>query len=364
MKVSDLLEFINTEVAPFEYQENYDNAGLLTGNSSEEVTGVLVCLDSIETTIDEAIHKKCNVVVAHHPIVFSGLKSLTGKNYIERTLIKAIQHNIALVAVHTNIDNQQFGVSYTMAKLLGLTNIKVLQPKFNTLYKFVAFGVPKDIEALKKAVFEAGGGQIGNYSECSFRSTGEGTYKALANAKPTLGEVGKQHIESEERIEFLVPKHLVSNVLEAAKKASTYEELAYDLIAVENSNETLGSGAIGELKIEIDNTVFLKHIKSTFGGVVRYTKATKSKVCKVALCGGSGGFLLNDAIKQKADVFITADFKYHQFFDADSKIQIADIGHYESEACTIQLLADLIREKFPTFAVHLTEVNTNPVNYL
>ncbi len=351
--------------APGAYQESYDNAGLITGNKEAPCTGVLVSLDCTETIVQEAIDTGCNLVVSHHPIVFSGLKQLTGKNYIERTVIKAIKNDICIYAIHTNLDNVHTGVNRMISDKLALKNGKVLAPKANTLSKLVLYGTPEDIANMQQAVFHSGGGVIGNYGECSFEHPGTGAFKPLEGSNPTLGKHNKREKVAELRTEILVPKHKLGLAIAAAKKASSYEEIAYDLIPLENKNQEVGSGWIGELAEPMEVHDFLLHLKATFGAAgVRFSGNTQKTIKTVALCGGAGFFLLRYAMAAKADVFVTGDVKYHQFFDAEDQILLADIGHYESEKFTIELIANYLKEKFTTFAVRLTSKNTNPVNYL
>jgi dinuclear metal center YbgI/SA1388 family protein len=361
--IKDITNYLET-IAPLALQESYDNAGLIVGDDSKEVKGVLICLDSTEEVVDEALKNNCNLVIAHHPIVFSGLKKLNGKNYVERTVIRAIQNNIAIYAAHTNLDNIQQGVNAKICERIGLTNCKILAPKGNLLKKLVTFCPVEHVEKVRKALFDAGCGRIGNYDECSFNAEGTGTFRGGENANPFLGERGKQHHEREIRIETVFESYNEQAVINALFASHPYEEVAYDIYALGNIYQNIGSGMIGDLSSPMDEKEFLKHLKSAMKtGCVRHTKLSGKKVAKVAVCGGAGSFLLNDAIRNKADVFVTADFKYHQFFDADGKIVIADIGHYESEQFTKELFHDLLVKKFSTFAVRLSEVGTNPVNY-
>lgn len=352
-------------LAPRSAQENYDNSGLLVGDEQMEVSGVLVCLDSTEDIVNEALQKGCNLIVAHHPIVFKGLKSLTGKNYIERTVLACIRNGIALYAIHTNLDNYRFGVNDEIGRRLGLQNLRILAPKAGVLKKITVF-VPTDhLEAVATALFGAGAGQVGNYSECSFQLSGTGTFKPEDGSTPFSGTKGTRSLETETRLEVIVSAHRLNTALAAMIAAHPYEEVAYDVYELANTHPYEGSGMIGELPESMAITDFLSRVKRDFGcGAIRYTKAVKETVRTVAFCGGSGSFLLQDAIRAKADVFITGDFKYHEFFDADNRIVIADIGHYESEQFTINLLGDILTKKFPNFAVRLTENNTNPINYL
>jgi len=364
MLVKDITTIIE-EFAPLSYQESYDNSGLIVGNDNDEVTGVLICLDCVEEILDEAIAKNCNMVIAHHPIVFNGLKHLNGKNYIERTVIKAIKNNIAIYAAHTNLDNVKNGVSFKIAEKIGVKNCKILQPKKSLLSKIVTYCPSNAAERVRQSMFAAGAGNIGNYNECSYNTEGIGTFRAGENTNPLVGEVGKSHQEQETRIETVVPSYLVSRVIASMKEAHPYEEVAYDVFNLQNKYENVGSGVIGELEAEEDEISFLKRLKNDLKtACVRYTDLSGKKIKKVAICGGSGSFLLDNAIAVGADVFITGDFKYHQFFDAENKIIIADVGHYESEQYTSELIYEILNEKFPNFAVRLTEKNTNPVNYL
>ncbi len=362
--IAHIISYLH-QVAPFSYQESYDNSGLLVGDASQEVTGVVVALDCTEAVIDEAIAAGANVVLTHHPIVFKGLKRLTGSNYVERTVIKAIRNNIALIAIHTNLDNVYFGVNHIIASRLNLTNQRILAPKAATLFKLAVF-VPHDSEdAVRSAMAEAGAGRIGDYENCSFSVEGMGRFRPTGDADPYIGEPGKLVTVSETCIEVVVNQHALKAVEQAMKKAHPYEEVAYNIIPMLNTNQYIGSGMVGDLEAPVKTMDFLEFVKETFQcGVVRYTYAVSETVQRIAVCGGSGGFLLPDAIGAKADVFITADYKYHEFFDADGKIVIADIGHFESEQYTSDWLVQLLTKKFTTFAVRLANVNTNPINYL
>ena len=364
MKVKDVTNYLET-IAPRAYQESYDNAGLLTGEYAMEVNGILITLDCIEEVVDEAIAKNCNLIIAHHPIIFKGLKKLTSGNYIERTIIKAIKNNIAIYAIHTNLDNVHTGVNKKIADKIGLKNLKVLVPKTDTLTKLVAF-IPNDhVEVVMKALHQAGAGQIGNYKNCSFRQDGIGTFLPNERANPTIGKANEQEFVKETRVEVIFPTYLEQNIIGTLRKNHPYEEVAYYINTLSNDNQEVGSGMIGELKAELEPIEFLKRLKLNMNlSVIRHTGLLNKKVKKVAICGGSGSFLLSSAIRAGADFFISADFKYHEFFDADNKITIADIGHYESEIFTKELLGELLKEKFPTFALNFSTTNTNPIRYL
>jgi len=362
MIINEIIQLLEG-FAPVHFQESYDNAGLLTGNSSWECTGVITTLDVTEKVVDEAINKNCNLVVAHHPIIFKGLKSLTGKNYVERTILKAIKNDIAIYAIHTNLDNVKKGVNNKIAERIGLQNMQVLQPKENTLKKLITFAPLDKAEDVRKALFATGGGQLGKYSECSFNSEGTGTFKAEEGADPHVGEIGKRHEEKEVKIEVVFPGYLEQKIIRAMTEAHPYEEVAYDIISLGNYISAVGSGLIGELEDPVDETEFLGRIKEAFNlRVIKHTGLTGKKIKKVAVCGGAGSFLLPVALSNKADVYITSDIKYHEFFDAEGMV-LLDIGHYESEQFTIDLLCDILREKYPNFAVRKTEVITNPVHY-
>jgi dinuclear metal center YbgI/SA1388 family protein len=362
--IRQLIGFLH-QTAPFNYQESYDNSGLLVGDENREITGVLVALDCTEAVIDEAIAAGANVVLTHHPVIFRGLKRLTGSNYVERTVIKAIENKVALIAIHTNLDNVYFGVNHIISGKLNLNNRQILAPKEATLFKLSVF-VPNDAaEAVRAAMAEAGAGQVGDYDACSFSVEGTGRFRPNADADPYIGEAGKLEAVAETRIEVVVNQHALSAVEQAMKRTHPYEEVAYDVVALTNTNQYIGSGMVGDLPSPVDTMEFLQQLKETFGcGVVRYTAPVAETVQRIAVCGGSGGFLLPAAIRAKADLFITADYKYHEFFDADGRIVIADIGHFESEQYTSEWLVTLLMKKFTTFAVRLANVNTNPINYL
>lgn len=364
VQVKDIVHYLE-ETFPLSLQESYDNSGLICGRMDQEVAGVLLCLDSLEETVNEAISKNCQLIIAHHPIVFKGLKKITGSTYVERVIEKCIKHDISLYAIHTNLDNHINGVNAEIAKRIGLINTRILRPMAQQLYKLVVY-VPKDaLHTLDTAIFNAGAGAIGNYSDCHFRTEGIGTFRPNLEANPTIGNAGIREEVQEFRVEYLVPKMRIGKVLRAMTEAHPYEEVAHEIMSIENMDQRLGAGVIGELAHEVDALSFLKSLKTTFAcQVIRHTALLHKPIKTVALCGGSGSFLLSDAIRARADIFITGDFKYHEFFDAENHLIIADIGHFESEQFTPQLLAEKLKEKFTKFAVHLTDLNTNPINYI
>ncbi len=352
------------KLAPLAYQESYDNCGLLTGNSNWECSGVLCTLDVIEAVVLEAKEKGCNLIVAHHPIIFSGLKKITGKNYVEQTVIAAIKNDIAIYAIHTNLDNVIAGVNNKIADKIGLINRQILAPKQNLLSKLFVFVPENDAEKVKEAIFNAGGGHIANYSECSFSSQGIGTFKGNENSDPTIGEPLVRSTISEIKVEVILPNYLLNYVVAKMIEAHPYEEVAYDIISLNNSYQTVGSGLVGELELGIEELDFFSLLKKQFNlTIIKHTKLLNKPIKKVALCGGAGSFLTKNAIAAKADIYITSDIKYHEFFDAEGKIVIADIGHWESEQFTVELLMEILQSKSPTFAVLKSGVNTNPVEY-
>jgi dinuclear metal center YbgI/SA1388 family protein len=363
MKIAELIAAIESFAAP-ELQEEYDNAGLIAGDASWECTGVLCTLDVTPEVIREAVAHRCNLVLAHHPVVFRGLKRINGRNYVEQVLIGAIKNDIAIHAAHTNLDNILLGVNGMIAGKLGVKNISVLRPKNKMLRRLITFAPQDKAEQVRQALFAAGAGHIGKYSECSFNSDGRGTFKAGEGADPYVGSVGQRHEEPETKIEIVYPFYLETQVVKALVAHHPYEEVAYDIFTMDNVHFGIGAGVIGELGSPAEEKEFLKLIRDRFGARgIRHTELLGKPIKKVAVCGGAGSFLIGDALWKGADVYVTADVKYHEFFDAEGRILLADIGHFESEQFTIDLLHDLLVEKFPKFAVLKTRVNTNPVRY-
>jgi dinuclear metal center YbgI/SA1388 family protein len=361
--IAQVARFLES-LAPLAYQESYDNSGLLVGDPQVPVRGILVALDATEAVVDEALARGCNLVVAHHPIVFSGLKKLTGRNYVERTVIKAIQYGVGLYAIHTNLDHVLAGVNARLAGRLGLQNGQILAPKRGLLKKLTVFVPQANAEAVLAALAQAGAGQIGNYSHCSFTVPGQGTFMPNAQASPHLGQANVLERVAETRIEVVLPAHAEGPVLAAMRQAHPYEEVAYFLHELANENQTAGAGLVGYLPEPITEGEFLQHLKNQLQvAVVRHTPLRGHPVHKVAVCGGAGSFLLPQAVAARADFFVTADYKYHQFFDADSRLVIADVGHYESEIATVDLLVDQLLPAFANLPVLPTHTNTNPVQY-
>ena len=362
--IRDIVSYLET-IAPPAYQESYDNAQLITGDPSHTVKGVLCTLDATEEVVQEAMDLGCNLIVAHHPIVFKGLKSFTGKNYVERTVIKAIKNDIAIYAIHTNLDSVATGVNKKICDLIGLSNTKILQPKSNLLSKLVTFVPVREKDIVSQAMFDAGAGQIGEYSGCSFQSIGTGTFTPSDKANPTLGQHGKPELVEEARIEVMFPSYLGRNIINAMKKAHPYEEVAYYLQEISNENQEVGSGMMGELPEEMGEKEFLINLKERMNlNMVKHTHFRNKPIRRVAVCGGAGIFLLGAAKRNGADIFITSDVKYHEFFDAENQLIIADIGHYESEIYTKELIKEKLSEKFRNIALYLTKVVSNPITYI
>ncbi len=363
MQVREITGHIES-FAPLSYQESYDNAGLQTGHPDQEVTAVLICIDITDAVIEEALRLEANLIISHHPLIFRGLKKLTGSNYTERLVIEAIRQNLSIYAAHTNLDAVHTGVNHKMGEKLGLKNTRILVPMADHLRKLVFF-VPADhADTVRQDIFKAGAGHIGAYDMCSFSAPGEGTFRGSEESDPFVGEKGNMHTEPEYRVETIFPKERENQIIRALIRSHPYEEVAYDIYPLANKYDRAGSGAIGELEKPLDEQSFLRLLKERFNtSVIRHTGLLDKKIKRIALCGGSGSFLLSRAITSGADAFVSGDFKYHQFFDADSRILVADIGHYESEQFTKEIFYELLTKKFTKFAVYLSEVNTNPVNY-
>jgi len=360
-EVTDILE----EWAPLAYAEDFDNVGLLVGSKNKKVSGILVSLDTLENVVDEAIAKKCNLIVSFHPIIFSGLKKLTGSNYVERVVIKAIQNNIAIYSMHTALDNSHKGVNAKICQVLGIQDPKILIPQKDTVKKLTTYVPKSDSENLLKVLFAAGAGNIGNYSNCSFISNGMGSYKANKNAKPVKGEIGKTHYENETQINVTFSKSNEAAVLKALFENHRYEEVAYEVFTLENTNQNIGMGMIGELEKRMEAKKFLLDVKEKMKAQsIRHSKLPAKRVKKVAVLGGSGAFAIGTAKAAGADIFITADVKYHQYFEAEHEMVVVDIGHYETEQFTKNLLVDYLTEKIPNFAIRLSGSKTNPIKYL
>ena len=364
MKIKEIISVLE-KMAPLAYAEDFDNVGLLVGNQESEATGVLVCHDALENIIDEAITKSCNMVVCFHPILFSGLKKITGKNYVERAVIKAIKNDIAIYAVHTALDNHQEGVNKIFSDALGLVNTKILVPKQNFIRKLVTFTIPENAEEVRNALFDAGAGNIGNYENCSFNSKGIGTYMGNEHSNPQVGERFEFVQGDEIKIEVTFEKYLENKILKALFKSHAYEEVAYEIYELQNQHQNIGLGMIGELKNPMSEKEFLLFAKEKMEcGGIRHSSFIGAPIKKVAVLGGAGSFGIKNAIQAGADAYLTADLKYHQFYEAENKLLLADIGHFESERYTKNYIVEYLRKKILNFAVILSEENSNPVKYL
>ncbi len=362
-KIKDIIAVLE-DFAPSYLQEKYDNSGVQVGDINQDATSAIIAFDVTLDVIDEAIKSKSNLIISHHPITLSGIKQLTGKTLTEQIIIKAIENNIAIYSSHTNSDKIKTGVSGLLANRLGLINQEILVPEPNSLLKIVTFVPEANADSVRDAMFKAGAGYIGNYDSCSYNSSGYGTFRAGDNTNPFVGKIGEVHSEKEVKIESIVPSHLKNSVINAIIKNHPYEEPAYDIYPLANQNNSIGFGIVGDLTEEMSISNFLKHLKKEAKTeCIRYTDINKKIIKKIAVCGGSGSSFLPYAISSNADVYVTGDFKYHQFFDGFNKIMIADIGHYESEQFIKTLFYELVTKKFPNFAVRLTEVNSNPINY-
>jgi dinuclear metal center YbgI/SA1388 family protein len=363
MKLKDICTYLDSAV-PLSFQESYDNSGLQVGDPEKEVTSALLTLDVTEEVINEAAYTGCDLIISHHPLIFHGIKRLTGRSLTERILLMAVKQEIAIYSAHTNLDVLSNGVSRKMAEKLNLQNIRVLAPLKNRLLKLVTFIPESHLEKVREAVFKTGAGITGNYDHCGFTATGTGSFRGGEKATPFIGEKGKIHLEKEARFETVLFSYLKDKVIKALIENHPYEEVAYDLYTLENDNIEFGFGCIGDFEKAIPEDEFLMLVSTVFGAKgIRYSKATGKYIQKIALCGGSGASLINEAIGSGADAFVTADIKYHNFFEADNKILLVDSGHFETEKFSTEILYDLIIKKFPKFAVRFSETNTNPINY-
>ncbi|RPH33647.1 MAG: Nif3-like dinuclear metal center hexameric protein [Bacteroidales bacterium] len=364
MIISDVTALLE-QLAPLSYQESYDNSGLLVGDPSIPLKGILATLDVTPEVVEEAHQKGLNIIVSHHPLIFNGLKKIVGKTYVEKAVVLAIKYDIAIYAAHTNLDNIKGGVNSKIGELLGLNNLNFLSPIEGELVKVIAFVPSNMAEKVRQAMFDAGAGSIGNYDCCSYNIEGKGTFRASEGTNPYVGNIGELHFEPETRIEVIVQKARLSKVIREMILAHPYEEVAYDIYPLLNTNNGAGAGMVGELESPISELDFLKIVKKVFNlQSIRHTSLLGKEIKKIAFCGGSGAFLIKQAIAVGADIFITGDVKYHQFFDAENRIIIADIGHFESEQFTVDIFYEYLLKNFPKFAVLKSEIKTNPINYI
>jgi dinuclear metal center YbgI/SA1388 family protein len=363
MQIKEVVDALE-RFAPLPLQDGFDNAGMQIGLTEVEATGALLCLDVTEDVIDEAVACGCNLIVSHHPLIFKALKRVTGRGYVERCVMKAIRHGVAIYSAHTNLDNAFGGVNYKIAEKLGLTNVRALEPSNGHLLKLVTF-VPTDYaDKVRAAMFAAGCGQIGNYDCCSFNQDGYGTFRAHEGCNPFCGSINELHRENEVKIETIVPAYCKDAAVRALLEAHPYEEPAYDIYALQNDWDRVGSGIVGELEEPITELDLLKTLRDKFAvECVKHNSLSGRAIKRVALCGGAGAFLLQNAIKGKADAFITGEIRYHDYFGHDDEILIAEIGHYESEQYTTEILSDVIGRSCPGLRLLKSNINTNPIKY-
>jgi len=364
MRLKELTGFLES-FAPLAFQEDYDNSGLLFGEPEQEITAALICLDLTVAVIDEAVSKGCNLIISHHPFIFRGLKKIQPWKTESELLVRIIRQDIAVYAIHTNLDNAKDGLNDFLCRKLGLSRGRILSEKNGMLSKLVTF-CPLDLAGrVRQALFDAGAGVIGKYDLCSYNVNGQGSFRASDDANPYVGEKNSIHFEDETRIEVIFPNHIKTRLVQALLGSHPYEEVAYDIYPLSNPSSLCGAGMIGELDVPLKAEEFLESVKKKLKiRMIRHSVHEKNKISRVAVCSGSGAFLLNEAIMAGADAFLTADVKYHDFLDASGRIFLADIGHYESEQWIKDLLTGKLIEKFPTFAVLSSGLNTNPVNYL
>ena len=363
IKVKDVASAMEN-IAPLAYAEDFDNVGLLVGDYNDEVTGILVALDTTPEVVEEAIEKKCNLIVSFHPIIFSGLKKLNGKTYVEKAVMLAIKNGINIYATHTALDNSKIGVNFQISEQLKLNQTKILIPKANTIKQLITYAPTENAEAVKNVLYKAGAGKIGNYDSCGFEVSGKGNFRPIDGANPFIGENGKLETVTETRIEVIMPQHAEADIMAALFASHPYEEVAYSVISLTNKNQYVGIGMIGELDEAMSEIEFFTYLKQQMNTpVIRHSNLLNKKIKKVAVLGGSGAFAIKNAIAAGADIYITADLKYHDFFSAENKIVLADIGHFESEQFTKNLITTYLKENFTNFVVFNSGINTNPVNY-
>lgn len=363
MKINQIVQILE-EWAPTSYAEDFDNVGLLVGNKNRSCTAALITHDVSVAVVEEAIANNCNLIICFHPIIFKGLTAITGKNYVEKTVLKAIENKIAIYALHTALDNHEFGISYHLGQLLSLTKQRILIPQKNNLFHLTTYVPISDKEKLLTALHDAGAGSLGNYSHCSFSVAGEGRFLPHQNSTPAIGEKNAMTHVEEVQIGVIVPKHTQQKVLNALENAHPYETVAYELIAIENQHPNIGLGSIGELKSPLPINDFLKKVKSALNiPYIRHSESGKKNIKTVAVLGGSGSFCIDAAKRQGADALVTADLKYHDFFKAEKDLLLIDAGHYETEQFTKRLILEYLTKKIPNFAFTLSEENTNPVKY-
>ncbi len=364
MKIKEVLDALE-RFAPLPFQDGFDNAGLQVGLTDAEVTGALLCLDVTEPVVDEAVAMGANLIVAHHPLLFHGRKSITDGDYVGRCLLEAIRHGVAIYAAHTNLDNLAGGVNFEIARRLGLQQVRILSPKEGMLLKLAVYVPESHADLLRGALFEAGCGAIGRYDNCSFSTEGTGTFRAGADTRPYCGRPGELYTGREVRVETVLPAYRKGAVLKALLENHPYEEPAYDFYPLSQGWSGVGSGVVGMLPEKMSEAGFLGRVKEVFSvACLRHNALTGRSVKRVALCGGAGAFLIPEALKAGADVFLTGEIKYHEFFGYEGRILLAEAGHYETEQFTPYLLQETLQRLCPSLPVQCTKVRTNPIHYL
>lgn len=363
MKISEITGAIE-KYAPLWLQEEWDNAGLQVGDTDREATGAVLCVDATEAIVDEAIDRGVNLVISHHPLLFRGLKRITGRTATERIVAKALKHDIAIYSAHTNMDSAPGGVSWATGRRAGLTAMRTLVPQQGRLMKLAVFVPSAYSNAVSEALWNAGAGRMGNYDRCAYMTDGRGTYRPLPGADPAIGTVGQSHTEAETRIEVVFPTAISGRVVQAMLKAHPYEEPAFDLIPLANDITSAGLGVIGSLKTPMPASEYIAWVKQALGiGAIPYAGDARRMVHRVALCGGAGAEFIGNAIAAGADLYMCGDLKYHDFTTHADSIVLADIGHYESEQCTKEIFYDIIQKNFPNFATYYAEEDKNPISY-
>ena len=364
MKLHDIITTLESW-APLSYQDEWDNSGLMVGDPDMEISGILISLDTTVGVLQEAISNKCNLVVSHHPLIFNGLKNITPAIPEFSIIQTAIKKNIGVYAIHTNLDSKLESLNHFLGKKIGLENISILKPKTGYLKKLVTFCPVDNASNVKDALFEAGAGHIGEYDCCSYTGNGQGSFRASNEANPFVGEKDVIHQEDESRIEVIFPIHIEKRLIQALLESHPYEEVAYDIYPLTNLFPDLGAGIVGTLPEPVWDRDILLEVKELFGmKALRHTELLDKKISKIALCSGAGAFLIPEAKRQGVDLFLTADLKYHDFQASEGDLLLADIGHFESEHYVKEILHAILIEKFPTFAVLISERETNPINYL
>jgi len=359
MKIKEVISFLENKF-PLSWQEDFDNSGIQCGDKERDITGVVVCFDMSEVVIEEAISKGANMVVSHHPIIYRDvIKRIEPTNRVGKILCKALENKILLYSMHTNIDSGKAGGNSLFAQKLELQKLSVLSPKENEFCKLVVFVPSENSVFLRDALFKAGCGNIGNYSHCSFSCEGIGSFKPLADANPHIGQHNRIERVEEERIEMIFSKIKKRQIVEALYQHHPYEEPAFDIFALENTNKDIGLGRVGFLPQPMVAADFIHYVKQKLNvELVRFSGNSKAEISKVAVCGGGGASHIKDALTAGADAYITGDLKYHDFFIPENKMLLVDIGHFEGEHFIREIITSLLKEKFKNFSTYFTEVES------